>query len=436
MLSRSKRRKPSGKPGLGGRTPRLRLEGLEDRRMLAGNVDLVVTVDGDLITTGDSLDNEYVISRQVTGVIRVEGFNDTTITYNMVTASAHNLTNEFMDPQGVDRDVVINPGEGNDTVTFDGLNVGRDLSVSALGGNDTIVVENADVAGTASILAGTGDDDVQVRFSDVTGDTSIVGSSGNDYAYFDSLFLSSDFSFDGGGGDDTFISYFLEEFDAQNPVNVTINGGAENDSLSLNGTTINGSSTIDGGNGDDTLFDSESALGGSLIVEGGEGVENVTVQNGSVFADLAIHVRGGVTGMADPIMINTMIVNGKTSARGSGGNQQVTLLNNTLLQLDVVLGGGDDTIDVINSSSTLTKLKSGSGADVITLTNGTFNSTLTVEAGGGIDRIDTGADDMFNFAVTLDGGLNHNDIGNLCQNFLVGVTITSIENLSLLAGTV
>lgn len=436
MLNRPKRRNPARGRDLGSQRPRLRVESLEDRRMLAGNVDVVVTVDGDLTATGDSLDNEFVIERIVTGVIRVQGLNGTTITFESMTAASHDLSNEFIDPQGIDRDVVIDTGEGNDSVTFNALNVGRDFMATTLGGNDTVIVENADVADDLSILTGSGHDNMQIRFSDVTGDASLVGSSGDEYTYIDSLFLSTALTFDGGSGDDTFVGYFLEEFNATYPVDVTLNGGADNDSLSLTGTTINGSTTIDGGNGDDTIYDSESALGGNLVIEGGDGVEDVTVQNGSVFGDLAIHVRSGVTGMADPIAITGMVVNGKTSARGSGGNQQVTLVGNTLLQLDIVLGGGNDTVNITNSSSTLTKFKTGSGADTVTLTNGTFNSTLTVEAGGGIDTISTGANDSFNFFVTLDGGQNHNDVGNLSQNFMVGANITSIENLSLLAGTV
>jgi hypothetical protein len=399
--------------------------------LLAGDVTMVVTGTGDLILTGDSADNEFVVQRQFNGVMRVLGI-DTNIVRDGVPASEHSFT--MVNPFGIDGYVSIDGGEGHDTVTFDDLEVGGFFQAVLGGGDDSLTVQDSDMAGDMSVSAGTGNDDVEIAVSDISGDTTVIGSNGNDTLYLDSLFLSGGLSFYGGSGDDTVDAYFVEEYNAPSPIALQFFGGSDNDSISLT-STFNGSTTLDGGGGDDVLISSEPTNSGDVIIEGGTGSDTVQVDMGTISGDLAIHVRDGVAGVADPITISNMVVSGSTSARGSVGNQQVAIDNSTLARLDVVLGGGDDSIVVSDTTLAITNLKGGSGADLVDLSGNTINDVMLIDGGGGIDTINIGADDVFNFYVTITGGSNHNDIGNLGTKFLLGATITSIENLTLLPPT-
>ncbi len=387
-----------------------------------------ITVDGDLILTGDAADNEFVIERLFNGVMQVAGVN-TNIIFNNVSAASHSFT--MVDPMGIDRDVTIDAGEGSDTVSFFGLDVGRILQATLRGGDDVMVIENAEIASHTSISAGSGNDSVELRSSDISGSTTVLGSDGDDTLYIDSIFVSESFSFDGGNDDDTVDSYFVEEFNAVTPIAIDFLGGAGNDTMNITGS-IGGSMLVDGGDGDDTLNNFEPIISGDVIIEGGTGVDDVDVRDGIITGDLYIHVREGVVGVAEPIQILDTQVDGNTSARGSTGNQQVTLTGNTLQRLDVVLGGGDDQVIMSNTTAALSNIKTGSGADLIDFSGNTFSDRLLVDAGGGIDTINTAASDSFSHYVILTGGLNHNDVANLTIQFLAGANIASIETIEFL----
>ena len=413
------------------RPPMLRGECLEGRRLLAGDVTMVVQ-NGDLLLTGDSADNEFVVERQFNGVMRVLGIN-TNIILDGVSASEHSFS--MTNPFGIDRDVIISGGGGADTITFDDLEVGRFFQADLGDGNDSLTVQDSDFMDTFDVTGGLGNDSIDLLVSDITGDTTINGNDGADTLYADSLFVSGGFSFDGGIGDDRVDAYFIEEYNAPSPIATTFIGGSGNDTINLTGTTA-GTTLMDGGDGDDILFNSEPTNSSDVTIEGGTGIDTVTVQNGTISGKLAIHVREGISGVTEPITISMMTVTGATSARGSVGNQHVTMSNNMLGRVDVVLGGGEDRVLISNSTSAITNVKAGSGEDLIDLSGNTINANLLIDAGGGIDTINTGADDVFNFFVTITGGLNHNDVGNLGTRFLAGASITSLENLTLSPPTV
>ena len=89
------------------RQRRLRVESLENRRLLAG--DVTVGYSGDsLIITGDFDDNNISIEGTADGVVKITG-NGTTI---------NGVNSPFEFP--LDQDLRISMGDGNDTVDIDG----------------------------------------------------------------------------------------------------------------------------------------------------------------------------------------------------------------------------------------------------------------------------------------------------------------------------
>ena len=155
------------------------LEGLEGRRLQAGNVTASI-VNGDLRIIGDNLSNQVVVIEDA-GRYRVRGLNNTKI--NSAAAdlffSQEQLTRDLrVDMKGgndifllvlngiqVPRDVKVSGGDGNDTVGFDQVNVGNDLTIDMGRGNDVVNLENTLVGDDMTI--DTGADRDRVRLANV-----------------------------------------------------------------------------------------------------------------------------------------------------------------------------------------------------------------------------------------------------------------------------
>src|SRR5262245_28666331 len=101
------------------RRPRLELEQLEQRCLLAGNVTATV-VCGNLFVVGDSQANDISIYQTTAGTIKVVGNFDTTV---------NSSGNPFETTCAVD-DVIVSMGGGNDGVNMT-LVVNGNLTVLA-----------------------------------------------------------------------------------------------------------------------------------------------------------------------------------------------------------------------------------------------------------------------------------------------------------------
>src|SRR5688500_435761 len=105
------------------------VEGLEGRWMLAGDV-LVSVVDGDLMIRGDREPNAIVISQAVDGSYRVAGAVDDD---DGLPTTVNGGTSEVF--AGVDDDVRIRMGRGDDRVEIDGIDVPDDYSSRDINGD-------------------------------------------------------------------------------------------------------------------------------------------------------------------------------------------------------------------------------------------------------------------------------------------------------------
>jgi hypothetical protein len=126
------------------------MEGLERRNLLAGDVAVAVD-DGDLLITGDDADNQIMIVQTGDEEYTVTGLDGTLI----------NGEDEYV-AEGVDDDVHIEMGDGDDAVEIVETEVPDDLNVSLGSGDDALSVQLVTVNDDMEVDGGGGDDAVRV----------------------------------------------------------------------------------------------------------------------------------------------------------------------------------------------------------------------------------------------------------------------------------
>lgn len=147
-----------------------RVEGLEDRTVPAGNVQLMVA-DGILYVAGDNEANSIIVSATGSNTVTVQALGDTTVNgQSSVTVGGVRRGwhidlfggDDFVLVRGIsgNRSLTINGGDGNDVIGIDNASIRRDTRVSGGDGND-LVVFNASVLPRPVFLdTGAGDDQV------------------------------------------------------------------------------------------------------------------------------------------------------------------------------------------------------------------------------------------------------------------------------------
>jgi hypothetical protein len=148
-----------------------RMERLEDRRLLAGNVSAQL-VDGSLRIVGDAQNNDIVIEQDfVAEVLRVNGI-DTTINGDSMPAEFNIPSNiRIILADGNDRVVSrdaqasntfsIDTGNGNDAIFMDG-GLSMDLTIRTGAGRDVITLTSTSVNDTGLIESGEGRDFISI----------------------------------------------------------------------------------------------------------------------------------------------------------------------------------------------------------------------------------------------------------------------------------
>ncbi len=168
---------------------RLFVEGLENRRLLAG--DVTVTRSGaDLIVTGDNLSNTISIESDGNGGVRVNGFNDA----SAQPTSINGTPNGTFQSSAFSGAVIVNMNGGDDEVRLTRLQVST-ASINLGEGNDDLVVGlqaagetrfgnstpvRLSVANNLTIIGAGGDDDIRLQSVYVGGSTVIDSGEQND----------------------------------------------------------------------------------------------------------------------------------------------------------------------------------------------------------------------------------------------------------------
>lgn len=243
------------------------VESLESRKMLAGNVDVIVSGDNSLVITGDSADNDIVVT-VLAGDIRVLDRGGETVTNGGLTGLAATDLNKLTITMkgGNDRVVVTSDvsaqgrvrmtgGSGTDRLVFTG-DAGDKLQIIGGTGDDLVAVDGgATVAGTFTLIGGGGDDDLRILRATANGKVIVKAGGGDDNARVDDATFTSDVKVNMGHGADT--------------MNVGSAGAPT-------ASTFGPKTTLAFGGGDDVLVIIAAPMipaGGTFLINGGAGTD-------------------------------------------------------------------------------------------------------------------------------------------------------------------
>lgn len=285
-------------------TPAAEVSLLEDRALLAGNVNVAIDSSGNVTLTGDKSNNTVRVS-VVNNAIVVKGV------LTKVNGGTAAVALPMM-PSTTDTtagSLTIHLGDGNDVVDINGIKIAGSLIVSGSNGNDLTSLRKSAVLADVVTGAGgdAGKDSLALLGSTIAGNLSAnlgadfdlfigaklnIGGSvnllmgdGNDVATLDAAMVAGAVHVDTGTGNDLLVAGFQSGgFDIQMgdgndlavlvPVKTTggtanISLGAGNDGAGLGGGPIASPLTIDGGDGTDRVFI------GPQVVTGGTTQSNV-----------------------------------------------------------------------------------------------------------------------------------------------------------------
>ena len=136
----------------------LRMEQLERRDLMAGNVTATVS-GGNLVITGDSASNSVAVSRVDATTYKVWGK-----TWGGQDTWLRGVANGAVTLSGVTGDITVNMNAGNDEISFHGTNASyplvapRDLKVYTQDGNDTVSMFNVRAGRDMYVNTGAGVD--------------------------------------------------------------------------------------------------------------------------------------------------------------------------------------------------------------------------------------------------------------------------------------
>ncbi len=251
----------------------LELETLENRRMLAGNVDAFVTGGGDLVVNGDSQGNVISIT-STDGGLRITGFSNTTI----------NGVDSALELTGMDDDVRINMRNGSNTVVIADASIPDTLSIRTESGDDVIIfnvydLPSIDIGGDLRINAGSGDDDVIVT------------------AFFEgtNMVVGDDVNIRTGAGADVVDLTDMTVLDR-----LTVNTGDGSDTVRVGrqignqstATVAGGRMSIRTGSGDDTIEMTKVQAQDRVSMNTGSGRDDVTIRQGQIAQRLSVSLGG------------------------------------------------------------------------------------------------------------------------------------------------
>lgn len=363
------------------RSRKLRLETLESKNLLAGDV-MAQLIGGDLVITGDLLDNQVRIEPDSSlvspgiGEVTVRGIGTTTV--------EGGTSVSFSGAMAVTGDVILNfTAGGNNTVSFDKLFTSTDLlqlpgSIEMEGGAglDNLFVDDTVVAGNVVFTdtnAVNGDSFAGLEGSEVGGSFTMTTAGG----------AVSEISADNGSVVDGNMTLFATSSDVGQSFfgvrNSTIKGDARHFSDAASSGNQFFGATIE----DDVILDLT------------DGEDFVTIADGSFVAsttigdDLRIYSRGG----NDEVTLSDFVVNDDVEFRGGDGDDnffiQAGSLDTSIIGDDLYITGGDGIEDIglefVEIADKL-RVSTGNDDDVVGIQEITVGRSALISLGSGFDE--------------------------------------------------
>ncbi|MEQ8848405.1 hypothetical protein [Botrimarina sp.] len=358
-----------------GAAARLRIEALEAKQMMAGDV-VVGVVNGSLEIRGDDQDNQIAVTAGPTpGSFLVRGLDGTTV------------RERGADPSG-EADA---PESG---VLVEG--VWRGVRAGMAGGDDTVVLSDAALRGSVLIQTGAGDDRVLVGVGrdgrapdgEAPSDEATAETADRAVAIGGSLRVAT------GGGDDT----------------VVVGAGR-----------IGGSLLVDTGRGEDTVRLGAPTPGG----ESDDASVAVAPDRAGLRVAGNAWVRLGEGG--DTLAANGVSTGGRFAADGQQGADTMRLSQTSARMLALSGGRGDsaDEVAVTGSRANVAAIHTGAGDDLVRVVDSAFG-LLAVELGAGDDRL--AADGVRARAALLAGGPGGNDFFREGENRIGRQIVVGFES--------
>lgn len=395
---RTKGRRGSGWQNSGAR--KLKLEHLETRAMLAGNVTVSVS-GGNLLVRGDNSSNQIAIVQVDTGAYAVVGLNGTKV-------------NGSVDPvvkSGVKNNIDVDLKKGNDVVGIgndidalsqwaeasgislpevdlpegapDTLKVPKHLNLKLGDGNDAAAVI-AKVGLRINADLGNGNDTLIIQDSKVGDDIIVRGGNGHDYLYTQGAQVAQMFDVNMGNGRNS-----VELWDSSVGQSAVIKSGKDADYVDVADSSIKDNLIVRTGNGHDEVY--AHSHGGEGMVVG----KNVDIDTGS--GNDYVEVAGGVKKLVKV-------------AAGSG-NDEVFFENLEAKDLTVLLGAGNDYLTAYNVEiDNNARLDAGAGNDRAYIEDSAVNTLFTALMGAGNDLLEIC--NSYAKKANLDGGAGRDELSS------------------------
>lgn len=330
-------------------------ESLENRRLMAGDVDVALIGTIDLAITGDHASNDILVE-QVGREIRVTGQNGTTVNGSTKTAvfKAGGLTQEF-------DDIFIKMNGGDDDVTIRDLNLDywhhSNLNADMGSGSDLLWINGARVAESVKVDTGTDHDIVAINRTDA-GVGPLVGNIEVD---------------------------LVRGVSADNQLTITNSSATDIRAYTDEARVLRSSVTTDvwihGNHDRNTILVSDVDAGDDIHLYGGEGRNELEVKN-STAEDIRMYGGSG----RDIMSLRSVSVADDIRLDGGEGNDYFGLSYNFAEDLYIYGRGGDDVVyDQVTHVHDYLFASLGDDEDTITL-NGTLGGRHYLHGGEGRDE--------------------------------------------------
>lgn len=385
--------------------PSLQLERLEDRVLLAANLQLLGG--GQLVLTGDGGVDEITIEAGTD-----PGSIDVTADFG-----AGVETRTVLDI----KNITVRTGGGDDVITVEDVQLGGNLTIDAGTGDDIVVIGGGEavghiLGGSLTVKTGLGDDSIAIEGVHVKGNVNLNDVGGATLVTLTELDVGRQLNIQTAAGTD---QVNLSDSVAQNVKIKTGLGDATINVDSLAATNLN----VEARGGAAGVSLDGLVLGGSLAVRTGAGIDTVEVGSALIARNATIATLEG----GDTVMFagaeSALRIGGNLSIATHAGDDTVALENLRVIgRTNIDLGVGENELhvgaegDVQLFASGLT-IKGGAGTDLVEL------DELQVV---GQTRVDLGHGDNI---LRIGAGLGTQSfLGNVVVSSGAGTDLVSIDN--------
>ena len=418
------------------RAMELRVERLEGRRLLAGDVTIIDNSFGSTLEIiGDDAANFLVVEQvpsstfsgtrlKISGLSTADGPTTINGSSNPFFIETYNYDGEiriinaslgggddlmFFEDAAIPADVNIDTGAGNDDIEFTAVQIGA-VNITGEGVDDLTIDYFYSIGDISMTVDQLGDVDIiDARLDNGLTLQSLIGNSSvNDNVSVVDTDISDDLNItldrggrawitDGSNGGSITVNTLrsgardinIENHRVAGNVSIVTKSGA--DQIHLGNQTITGSvNVVTGGGADNVTFDSLTVDRGNLFVNTGGGADTLYVENG-IFQDSDIRTGSG----NDAVTIFDAIYENDAELRTGSGNDNVLISGlNVAGNLDIWTSRGNDFVQALGGSYSALNIRMGADSDTLEAGQVSVSQASVWNGGGGSDTFEPLADNL------------------------------------------